>query len=223
MSANYGLLTVPTPRGDARVAVDDPSETNGTALLFHGAGGDMNAAVLLAVRDALLAGGWRVVRLDQPYRVAGRRAPAPAPQLDEVALLVAASFGGPLLLAGKSSGARVACRTARAAGAAGVVALGFPLYPPGRPDKSRADELTGAGVPVLVLQGGRDTFGTPDEVRAAVGKRRGFTVREVVGGDHSFNARRADGRSTADCLAEVARATLHWATRVRRGTGQPRT
>lgn len=204
------------------MAVDDPSETNGTALLFHGAGGDMNAAVLLAVRDALVAGRWTVARLDQPYRVAGRRAPAPAPQLDEVALLVAASLRGPLLLVGKSSGARVACRIARATDAVGVVALGFPLHPPGPPDKSRAAELTGAGVPVLVLQGGRDTFGTPAEIRETVGKRRGFTVREVVGGDHSFNARRADGRTTADCLAEVATATLHWAARVRRGS-QPRT
>jgi predicted alpha/beta-hydrolase family hydrolase len=215
MPPNNDVLTVPTPFGDARVALDHPSETNGTALLFHGAGGDMNAAVLLAVRDALLGAGWTVARLDQPYRVAGRRAPAPAHQLDAVALLVADAVRGegPLLLAGKSSGARVACRTARAAGAGRVVALGFPLHPPGRPDKSRADELTGAGVPVLVLQGSRDTFGTPEEIRAAVGKRRGFTVREVAGGDHSFNARRADGRSTADCLAEVATVTVRWAAR----------
>jgi predicted alpha/beta-hydrolase family hydrolase len=178
----------------------------------------MTAPVLLAVRDVLVASGWTVARLDQPYRVAGRRAPAPAWQLDAVALLVAGAVRGegPLLLAGKSSGARVACRTAKAAGAAGVVALGFPLHPPGRPDRSRADELLHAGAPVLVLQGERDAFGSPAEVRAAVGKRRGVTLREVAGGDHSFNARRADGRSTADCLAEVAAATDGWAARLGR-------
>jgi predicted alpha/beta-hydrolase family hydrolase len=214
MSRNVPL-TFETPRGPARLAVERTTAgtTNGTALLFHGAGGDMSAAVLLAVRDALLGIGWDVARLDQPYRVAGRRAPAPAPQLDEVALLAAEEVrgAGPLLLAGKSSGARVACRTATAARAAGVVALGFPLHPPGRPEKSRAEELRNAGVPTLVLQGSRDTFGTPAEVRTALARRRGITVREIAGGDHSFGARRADGRTTADCLAEVAAATVAFA------------
>jgi predicted alpha/beta-hydrolase family hydrolase len=211
---NADTFTLPTPRGPARVAVErPPTPTNGTALLFHGAGGDMNAAVLLAVRDALLSAGWAVARLDQPYRVAGRRLPAPAPQLDEVALLVAGHVrDGRLLLVGKSSGARVACRVAREAGGEGVVALGFPLHPPGRPEKSRAAELAGAGVPVLVLQGTRDTFGSPEEVREAVPHAE---VVEIAGGDHSYGARRADGRTTADCLAEVARRTSEWAGQAR--------
>jgi predicted alpha/beta-hydrolase family hydrolase len=209
-------LTLPTPRGQARVAVERAIvRTNGTALLFHGAGGGMDAPVLLAVRDALLAGGWDVARLDQPYRVAGRRAPDPAHHLDEVALLVveAVRGDGPLLLGGKSSGARVACRIARAAGAVGVVALGFPLHPPGRPERSRAAELAGAGVPVLVLQGTRDAFGSPDDVRAAVGRRRGLTIRAIAGGDHSYAARRADGRTTAACVAEAATLAAAWAAR----------
>jgi uncharacterized protein len=191
--------TLPTPRGQARLVVERSSGTTlGTALLFHGAGGGMDAPLLLAVRDALLAGGWDVARLDQPYRVAGRRAPAPAPHLDEVALLVvdAVRGSGPLLLAGKSSGARVACRTARAAGAAGVVCLGFPLHPPGRPEKSRADELRGVGVRTLVLQGSRDTFGSPAEVRAAVGRTRGIKVVEVEG-DHSLGRREAEAAGLA--------------------------
>lgn len=203
-----------TPRGPARLVVErSPGTTNRVALLFHGAGGDSNAAVLVGVRDALLEAGWDVARLDQPYRVAGRRAPDRAPYLDEVALLAveAVRSDGALLLGGKSSGARVACRIARAAGASGVVALGFPLHPPGRPDRSRADELTGAGVPVLVLQGTRDTFGTPAEIRAAIGRRRGFTLHEVAGGDHSFAARKAEGRSTSECLAEVAATAARWA------------
>ena len=182
-----------------------PGQTNGVAVLFHGAGGDSDATVLLAVRDALLAAGWRVARLDQPYAVAGRRVPAPAPQLDEVALRAVAAVrrkGEPLLLGGKSSGARVACRIATAAGAAGVVALGFPLHPPGRPERTRAPELNAAGVPVLVLQGTRDAFGGPDDVGAVAGPH--VTVREVAGGDHSFRTRKADGRTTADAEAEVA-------------------
>ncbi len=202
--------TLATQHGDARVLVDQPAKrVKGTALLFHGAGGDTTAPVLLAVRDALLADGWTVARLDQPYRVAGRRAPAPAPQLDAVALLAvqAVRGNGPLLLAGKSSGARVACRIAAAARAAGAVALGFPLHPPGRPERSRAAELLGAGVPVLVVQGTRDPFGSPADVRA-VG---GATVHEIVGGDHSFVARKADARTTADCLAEVAVVAAAWA------------
>ena len=207
-------VTLATPRGDARLAVD-PSEgqTRGTALLFHGAGGDSNAAVLVAVRDALLATGWDVVRLDQPYRVAGRRAPDPAHLLDAVALQVAATLRGPLLLGGKSSGARVACRIAKEAGAVGVVALGFPLHPPGRPERSRAPELLGAGVPVLVVQGSRDTFGTAEDLRAIHGD-----VHEVAGGDHSFVPRKADGRTARDCLDEVAGVVARWAQAVQART-----
>ncbi|HVF06678.1 MAG TPA: alpha/beta family hydrolase [Frankiaceae bacterium] len=211
MTRNTRTLT--TPLGDARVTTDVPDgQTNGVALLFHGAGGDSGAAALLAVRDALLDAGWRVARLDQPYVVAGRRVPAPAPRLDEVALLAVARVrqeGVPLLLAGKSSGARVGCRIATAAGAAGVVALGFPLHPPGRPEKSRAPELNAAGVPVLVLQGTRDTFGGPDDVRAVAGRH--VTVHEVAGGDHSFRARKADGRPTRDLLTEVAAEAARFA------------
>jgi len=199
-------VTVQTSRGAARLHADrPPGETSGTALLFHGAGGDSNAAVLLAVRDALLATGWAVARLDQPYRVAGRRAPDPAHLLDAVALEVAATLEGPLLLGGKSSGARVACRVATAAGAVGVVALGFPLHPPGRPERSRAPELLGAGVPVLVVQGSRDTFGTAQDVRAIHGD-----VHEIAGGDHSFVPRKADGRTARECLDEVAAVVTAW-------------
>lgn len=172
----------------------------GTALLFHGAGGGMDAPVLVAVRDALLLIGWNVARLDQPYRVAGRRAPAPAPHLDEVALLAVRRLRpkGPLLLGGKSSGARVACRIATAAGAAGVVAFGFPLHPPGHPEKSRADELRGAGVPAFVIQGERDAFGTPDELRAI-----GCEPYVLGGADHAL--------SRKDHVALVAEAAAAFA------------
>jgi predicted alpha/beta-hydrolase family hydrolase len=140
-----------------------------------------------------------VARLEQPYRVAGRRAPAPAHHLDEVALLAVdrVRTSAPLLLGGKSSGARVACRIATAAGAAGVVAFGFPLHPPGRPEKSRAGELLGAGVPVHVIQGTRDAFGTAADLDAIHDD-----VYAVEGADHALR--------TKAYVAEVARETARW-------------
>ncbi len=139
-------------------------------LLGHGAGGGVDAPDLLAVRGAALAASVAVGRVTQPYRVRGRRAPAPAGQLDQ-AWVAVASWPGldlvlrrvPLIVGGRSSGARVACRTAHAVGAAGIVALAFPLHPPGRaddPTRSRAGELA-TGVPTLVVNGDRDPFGTP--------------------------------------------------------------
>ncbi|MEH1100204.1 alpha/beta hydrolase family protein [Micromonospora sp. CPCC 205561] len=157
---------IPTPRGPARVVTDLPQGPPVALLaLGHGAGGDVDAPDLRALRDAAVGAGLAVARVTQPYRVAGRRAPAPAGHLDEawtavLARLRARHPGVPLLVGGRSSGARVACRTARAVGAAGVVALAFPLHPPGRPERSRAAELD-TGVPTLVVNGDRDPFGVP--------------------------------------------------------------
>jgi predicted alpha/beta-hydrolase family hydrolase len=119
----------------------------------------------MAVRRASLAAGVAVARITQPYRVAGRRAPAPAAQLDAAWLAVLAEVAKRhparrLFVGGRSSGARVACRTAVSASATGIVCLAFPLHPPGRPEKSRADELL-TGVPTLVVNGDRDAFGIP--------------------------------------------------------------
>ncbi|MFI7573537.1 alpha/beta family hydrolase [Micromonospora sp. NPDC049497] len=156
-----------TPRGPARVDTDVPAGAPVALLaLGHGAGGGVDAPDLLALRDAAVAAGLVVVRVTQPYRVAGRRAPAPAGHLDEAWSVVLGVLrnrhaGLPLVVGGRSSGARVACRTATAVGAAGVVALAFPLHPPGRPERSRAAEL-GTGVPTLVVNGDRDPFGVPE-------------------------------------------------------------
>lgn len=166
------IVEIATARGPARVRVDPPagSRTRGGAacllLLGHGAGGDVTAPDLAAVRAAAVAGGAAVACVTQPYRVAGRRTPPPAPQLDEawtdVVAAVAAGFPGvPMVFGGRSSGARVACRTAAPLGAVGVVALAFPLHPPGRPERSRAGELP-TTVPTLVINGDRDPFGVPD-------------------------------------------------------------
>lgn len=134
-------------------------------VLGHGAGGDVDAPDLIAVRDAAVSAGVAVARVTQPYRAAGRRAPAPAGQLDEawstvVGVLRARHPTVPTIVGGRSSGARVACRTAASVGALGIVALAFPLHPPGKPERSRAGELA-TGVPTLVVNGDRDPFGVP--------------------------------------------------------------
>lgn len=158
---------VPTEYGPATLDVDHPAAAPLSLLVLgHSAGGGVGAADLVAVRDAAVAAGVTVARTTQPYRVAGRRAPAPAGQLDAAfTTLVAAAralvpAGTPLVVGGRSSGARVACRTAAGLGASAVVALVFPLHPPGRPDRSRAAELP-ATVPTLVVAGEKDPFGIP--------------------------------------------------------------
>jgi uncharacterized protein len=216
-SESSGVLDVPTPLGPARVHRRPPSGTPvaGTLVLGHGAGGGVQAKDLQAVAASGPAAGWQVLLVEQPWRVAGRRV-APAPdRLDEAwrAVLGAlaatpAPYGGsapvlrgPVVLGGRSAGARVACRTAREAGARGVCCLAFPLHPPGRPDRSRADELAGAGVPVLVVQGERDPFGGPGEVSAL-----GLPGVEVVGvpGNHGLSA----------SAAAAADAVVGWLARL---------
>lgn len=158
---------VPTPRGPAGfdLVVPGPAPTS-LLILGHGAGGDVTAADLSALRAAAVRAGLAVARVTQPYRVAGRRAPAPASHLDEAWCAVVAAVVAeldprlPLVVGGRSSGARVACRTAATVAAAGVVALAFPLHPPGRPERSRAGELD-TGRPTLVVNGDRDPFGVP--------------------------------------------------------------
>lgn len=160
---------VATPHGPARLTVHpavDTAGARGVLLLGHGAGGGFAARDLQAATAAARAAGVHVAHVEQPYRVAGRRAPAPAAQLDAAWTAVAAAVraalpGLPLLVGGRSSGARVACRTAAEVGAVAVVCLAFPVHPPGRPDKDRLAELAAPSVPVLVVQGERDPFGRP--------------------------------------------------------------
>ncbi|MFJ8204881.1 alpha/beta hydrolase family protein [Micromonospora chalcea] len=158
---------IDTPRGRARFRFHPPTDGATVLVLGHGAGGDVDAPDLTAVRDAVRDAGAGVALVTQPYRVAGRRAPAPAGHLDEAwtAVLAELRRRAPQVrdwvVGGRSSGARVACRTAAAVGAAGVVALAFPLHPPGRPERSRAAELL-TGLPTLVVNGDRDPFGVPE-------------------------------------------------------------
>jgi uncharacterized protein len=174
-----------------------PGSGRGLVLLGHGAGGGVEAPDLLDVADAVHGLGWTVGRVEQPYRVRGRRMPDRAEVLDAAWTAVAAAlhprFPGPLVTGGRSSGARVACRTAAATGAAAVVCLAFPLRPPRRPETSRADELAAGGRPVLVVQGDRDPFGRPGEFPPGP-----HVV--AVPGDHSLR------RSTT----AVAAAVVDW-------------
>jgi predicted alpha/beta-hydrolase family hydrolase len=187
-----------TPVGMARVHLARPDRPVGALVLGHGAGGGIEAPDLVAL-TSLTADGWLVARVEQPWRVAGRRIATPPVQLDIawLSILRALTTGrgrlpAPLVVGGRSAGARVACRTAEAVGAAAVLALSFPLHPPGRPERSRADEarlVSDAGVPLAVIQGERDAFGGPEQVRAELGE--GAVVRGVRG-THSFTKEPAD-------------------------------
>ena len=207
--AGWSVREVPTRQGPARLHRTGRSPRGAaTLVLGHGAGGGVDAADLQALAASVRAAGHAVVLLEQPWRVAGRRiAPRPA-ALDEawVDAVRALRRGGPLVLGGRSAGARVACRTAGALDAAAVAALAFPLHPPGQPERSRAEELRACPVPVLVVQGDRDPFGTAAEVRRAVGRSRpGVRVVPVPGGDHGLS--RVDltraAAAVIDLLGEV--------------------
>jgi uncharacterized protein len=174
-----------TPHGPARAHLEVVADARGALVLGHGAGGGVAARDLVAASRAARAEGFSVALVEQPYRVAGRRSPPAASRLDEAWTAVLEELrAGPLagvemiVTGGRSSGARVACRTATATGAAGVLCLAFPVHPPGRPEKSRLDELEAVAVPVLVVQGERDPFGMPP-----AGARREVVA---VAGDHAL-------------------------------------
>jgi predicted alpha/beta-hydrolase family hydrolase len=171
---------------DGWVDFDRPRNATSLLVLTHGAGAAVTSRDLTAVRDAATTNRVAVALVTQPYRVAGRRTPPKTARQDEAWLAVLAGLLArrgvgslPLVVGGRSNGARVACRTAAALGAVGVVAMAFPLHPPGKPENSRLAELELPTVPVLVVQGSRDPFGMPPP-------GRGRTIRVVEGADHSL-------------------------------------
>jgi predicted alpha/beta-hydrolase family hydrolase len=179
------VFDLETSVGMARAQLQPAQNPRGVLFLGHGAGGGVTAPDLAAATASALSEDVSVVLVEQPYRVAGRRSPERAPRLDVAWLAVLTALrsqfsGLPLIVGGRSSGARVACRTAAAAGAAGVLCLAFPVHPPGRPEQSRLDELRAVRVPVLVVQGESDPFGRPPRGRG----RRLVVVR----GDHGLKA-----------------------------------
>jgi predicted alpha/beta-hydrolase family hydrolase len=195
------LLEVETPHGTARAHLHRVSDAKSALVLGHGAGGGVESRDLVTARDAALAEGMTVALVEQPYRVAGRRSPAPAKQLDAAWIAVVEHLRGgplaglPLVVGGRSLGARVACRTAEVTQAIGVLCLAFPLVPPRRtkPASSRLPELDAVRVPTLVVQGESDPFGMPPP-----GPNR--TVARVRG-DHSL-------RTDLDAIAAAVRSWL---------------
>lgn len=189
-------VEVQTSAGIGRLWFDDvPADTAPTArlVLGHGAGGGVASRDLDLLARRLPAEGIAVVRFEQPWAVAGRVAGRPAvvdaAWSDAVGSLV---DDVPTWFGGRSTGARVACRTAAALGAAGVIAIAFPLRPPGRPNVSRLDELVGSGVPTVVIQGERDTFGRPGDF--PLGDYRMVPVR---GADHGMRVLKGRDQSAA--------------------------
>ena len=180
------VIEIDTPHGPARAHLSKTRGARGAVVLGHGAGGGGGARDLQVAAEAATAEMFSVALVEQPYRVAGRRSPAPAGQLDAAWIAVVAELKAgplrrlPLITGGRSSGARVACRTARETHASGVLCLAFPLHPPGRPEKTRQDELDAVEVPVLVVQGASDPFGMP----APAGNRTVVTVA----GNHSLRS-----------------------------------
>ena len=200
---------VPTPHGDARLVRDRSRHPVATLLLGHGAGGGIESADLAALASALPRHGVSVVRVEQPWRVAGKKVASRPEVLDEcfVAAADRLRVRTPLIVGGRSAGARSAARTARQLGASGYVALAFPLHPPGRPDRSRLAELEAVTVPTLVVQGERDPFGTPEEFPVD----RELTV--VPGGDHSFRVPKRGPVSAEEAMAIVVEAVLEFVVR----------
>jgi predicted alpha/beta-hydrolase family hydrolase len=196
------VIEIDTPHGPARAHVTKVRGAAGAVVLGHGAGGGVTARDLVAAAEAAEAEKFSVALVEQPYRVAGRRSPAPAHQLDAAWIAVVAHLrakplkGVPIVCGGRSSGARVACRTAADTGAVAVLCLAFPLRPPGR-EVTRQDELDEVRVPVLVVQGASDPFGmpSPSPTRTVV----------TVAGNHSL---RSD-------LGSVRIAVREWLSQVR--------
>ncbi len=198
-------MKIDTPSGPARAHLTLADGARGAVVLGHGAGGGVEAPDLVAARDAALSAGFTAALVEQPYRVAGRRSPAPAKRLDEAWIAAVEHLraeeleGLPLIVGGRSLGARVACRTVEQTAPVAVICLAFPLLPPRRGDKppqSRLPELEAVSLPVLVVQGESDRFGMPPE-----GDRR-QVVR--VAGDHGLKAdTEAVGEAVGSWLSEL--------------------
>jgi uncharacterized protein len=180
------VLEIDTPQGPARAHLHAAEEPRAALMLGHGVAGGVTTPDLTAVSEVARSEGFSVALVEQPYRVAGRRSPAPAPKLDAawkavVEQLRDDELGGlPLVAGGRSAGARVACRTAAESGAIAVLCLAFPLHPPGRPEKTRQPELDAVQLPTLVVQGASDPFGMP-----AAGPSREVVA---VPGNHGLKA-----------------------------------
>ncbi|MGW3985925.1 alpha/beta hydrolase family protein [Streptomyces sp. NPDC004830] len=200
--------TVETEAGTARITWHRAPRPRLVLAVSHGAGGGIEARDLTALAAVLPGHGVTVARVEQPWRVAGRKL-APAPRTLDTGwrgLWPALTAPGlPVVAGGRSAGARVACRTAAELGAHAVLALSFPLHPPGKPDRSRAGELLGAGVPTLVVQGGNDPFGRPEEFPEGP-----YRLVEVPYGDHGFAVPGRAEISQEEAVEVITDAVAEW-------------
>ncbi|WP_437035350.1 alpha/beta hydrolase family protein [Streptomyces sp. enrichment culture] len=201
--------TVGTDAGPARITWHRaPRGARLVLAVGHGAGGGIEARDLKALAAALPAHGVSVALVEQPWRVAGKKV-APAPKTLDTGWRgvwpALAGPGLPVVAGGRSAGARVACRTAGELGAHAVLALSFPLHPPGRPEKSRAGELLGTGVPTLVVQGGNDPFGRPEEFPEGA-----YELVGVEHGDHGFAVPKRADITQEEAVAVVTDAVVRW-------------
>ncbi|MGR6972604.1 alpha/beta hydrolase family protein [Streptomyces cynarae] len=202
--------SVETDAGTARVTWHRAKQARLVLAVSHGAGGGIEARDLQALARVLPAHGVSVALVEQPWRVAGKKV-APAPKTLDLGWRgvwpALAAPGLPVISGGRSAGARVACRTAGELGAHAVLALSFPLHPPGKPEKSRADELLGAGVPTLVVQGGNDPFGKPEEF-----PRGSYEIVELPYGDHGFAVPKRADITQEQALETITDAVVKWVT-----------
>ncbi len=200
---------VPTPQGDAGLIAYRAHRPIATLVLGHGAGGGTGAPDLRALAASLPRQDISVLLVEQPWVVAGKKVASSPAQLDEAFVHVVGQVRhrSPWVVGGRSAGARVAARTAHRLGAVGCLALAFPLHPPGRPDRSRLDELMGSAVPTLVVQGERDTFGRPDEFPDSV------DMAVIPGADHGFQVSSGGPLTRSEALGIVVEACLEWMTR----------
>jgi len=209
--------TIATPYGDGRLEIRRARSSVATVLLSHGAGNGVETHDLQALAKALPSQGFSVMLFEQPWRVAGRPV-ASAPATLDAGITAAASHmrtRTPLVIGGRSAGARSAARTAKSLGAVGCLALAFPLHPPGKPEKSRVAELEGVGVSTLVIQGERDPMGRPDEFPGELGS---MDLVVVPGADHSLRVGKRGPLSQEEADAILVESTLEWLVREVVGT-----
>ncbi|POX55560.1 hydrolase [Streptomyces sp. Ru71] len=199
---------VETEAGTARITWHRAEDARLVLAVSHGAGGGIEARDLQALARVLPGHGVTVALVEQPWRVAGKKVAAAPKTLDTGWRGIWPALAGmelPVISGGRSAGARVACRTATELGALAVLALSFPLHPPGRPEKSRAEELLGAGVPTLVVQGGNDPFGRPQEFPNGA-----YDLVEVPSGDHGLAVPRRADITQEQALEIVTDGVLRW-------------
>lgn len=200
---------VDTSQGEGRLVTHRARQPQATLLLSHGAGNGIEARDLSTLAEHLPRQGINVALFEQPWRVAGRKVATPPATLDAGLTAAAGAIRSktPLVVGGRSAGARSAARCARDLGAVGCLALAFPLHPPGKPEKSRLHELRGAGVPTLVIQGERDTMGRPEAFP------EDLDLAVVPGADHGFKVPARGPVTQAEAMEIVVEATLEWIIR----------